>query len=161
MTKMHLAEINVGLFRYPTDDPRMADFMNNLDRVNGLAERMPGFVWRLKDDTGNATDIEVPEHPGMAVNLSVWEDVASLENFVWNTVHKRFYERRAEWFALMDSMHHAMWWVEPGTEPTVAEAMERLAHYDAHGNTDRAFGWDYLDEAVQWRDRRCASLAAE
>ena len=33
------------------DDPRMADFYNNLARVNALAERMPGFVWRLKDET--------------------------------------------------------------------------------------------------------------
>ena len=35
----HLAQLNIGRLRYPTDDPRMADFMNNLDLVNGLAER--------------------------------------------------------------------------------------------------------------------------
>ena len=52
----HLAQLNIGRFRYPTDDPRMADFMNNLDLVNGLAERSKGFVWRLKDDSGNLDD---------------------------------------------------------------------------------------------------------
>ena len=47
---MHLAELNIGRFNFPTSDPRMAGFMDNLDRVNALAERSPGFVWRLKGD---------------------------------------------------------------------------------------------------------------
>ena len=53
----HLAELNIGKFKYPTTDPRMAGFINNLDRVNALAERSKGFVWRLKGDNNNATDI--------------------------------------------------------------------------------------------------------
>ena len=72
--------------------------MNNLDLVNGLAERSKGFVWRLKDDSGNATNIRPFADPSMIVNLSVWENVEALERFVWQTVHKRFYGRRPEWF---------------------------------------------------------------
>ncbi len=94
----HLAQLNIGRFRYPTDDPRMADFMNNLDLVNGLAERTQGFVWRLKDESDNATNFRPFPDPTMAVNLSVWESVEALERFVWQTVHKRFYGRRPEWF---------------------------------------------------------------
>src|ERR1700727_2880649 len=41
----HIAQLNIGRFRYPTDDPRMAAFMTNLDRINALAERSEGFVW--------------------------------------------------------------------------------------------------------------------
>ena len=41
----HLAELNVGRLLAPTDDPRVAEFMAALDRVNGLGKRMPGFVW--------------------------------------------------------------------------------------------------------------------
>ena len=33
----------------------MADFVANLDRINALAEVHEGFVWRLKDETDNAT----------------------------------------------------------------------------------------------------------
>ena len=103
MTKaQHLAQLNIGRFRYPTDDPRMADFMNNLDLVNGLAERSAGFVWRLKDDSGNATNFRPFPDPNMAVNLSVWDSVEALERFVYQTVHKRFYGRRPEWFDKMD-----------------------------------------------------------
>ena len=75
----HLAQLNIGRFRYPTDDPRMAGFMNALDLVNGLAERSEGFVWQLKDDSGNATSFRPFPDPQMAVNLSVWESVKALE----------------------------------------------------------------------------------
>ena len=33
----HLAQLNIGRIRYEVDDPRMADFTNNLALVNGLA----------------------------------------------------------------------------------------------------------------------------
>ena len=94
----HIAQLNIGRFRYPTDDPRMAAFMTNLDRINALAERSEGFVWRLKDDSNNATAIRPASDPTMAVNLSVWESVETLERFVWTTVHKQFYNRKGDWF---------------------------------------------------------------
>ena len=50
----HLAQVNIGRVLGGPDDPRMVDFYANLARVNALAERMPGFVWRLKDDSGTS-----------------------------------------------------------------------------------------------------------
>jgi hypothetical protein len=151
-----LAQLNIGRLRYPTDDPRMADFMNNLDFVNGIAERTPGFVWRLKDDSGNATAIRPFADPDMAVNLSVWEGIEALERFVWQTVHKRFYGRRQEWFAQMEGPHLVMWWVAAGLLPTVAEAKERLEYLAAHGPSDHAFGWESIPAAQLWKTARCA-----
>src|SRR5262245_1375261 len=69
----HLAQLNVGRIRYPTEDPRMAEFMGALERINALAERSPGFVWRLKSDSGNATDIKVTADPMLLINMSVWK----------------------------------------------------------------------------------------
>ncbi len=154
---MKLAELNVAYTAHDLDDPRMADFMNNLDQINGLAERSPGFVWRLQSDSGNATDIDVPGDEAMLPNMSVWDDIESLGNYVFNTVHARFYERRAEWFQVMKSQHFVMWWIEDGHIPTLVEAMDRLAHKDGHGSTDHAFGWDFVEQGA-WR--RCA-VAAE
>src|SRR5262245_58760424 len=95
---LHLAQFNIGRIRYPLDDPRMADFVNNLDRVNAIAEHTPGFVWRLQDDSGNATAIHAFDDPRMLLNMSVWESVEALERFVWQTVHKRVYGRRTDQF---------------------------------------------------------------
>ncbi len=39
----------------PVDNPVMADFVANLDYINGLAESAEGFVWRLKGDGNDAT----------------------------------------------------------------------------------------------------------
>ena len=150
---MKLAELNVGYLAHPFGDPRLDDFMNNLDRINALAERSPGFVWRMQSDSGNATDIEVPGMEDMVANMSVWDDVESLGHYVFNTVHARFYERRAEFFEAMTSHHFVMWWVEDGHLPTLTEAMARLQHLQAHGSSDHAFGWDFVDQSA-WR--RCA-----
>jgi hypothetical protein len=81
----HLAQLNIGKFRGPKGDPRMADFYNNLDRVNAAAERMPGFVWRLKDESGNATDIPWAGDPTMAVNLTLWKNLSSRPSIVAST----------------------------------------------------------------------------
>jgi hypothetical protein len=155
----HLAQLNIGRFRYPTDDPRMADFMNNLDLVNGLAERAKGFVWRLKDESNNATNFRpFNDDPNMAVNLTVWESVEDLERFVWQTVHKRFYGRRQEWSDAMDTPHFVMWWVPAGHLPTLEEANERLEHLTAHGPSDRAFGWESVPAAQLWKTARCGAM---
>src|SRR6476660_3740782 len=83
----HLAQLNIGRIRYEIDDPRMADFTNNLALVNGLAERTPGFVWRYIDESGNSTSTRPYADPRIAINLSVWESVEALERFVYQTIH--------------------------------------------------------------------------
>jgi len=158
---MHLAEINIARLRHDPDDARSAPFMNALDKVNAIAERVPGFVWRYTDESGNATETRVVDDPKVIVNVSVWEDVGALENFVWGTVHRQFYQRREEWFDSLDSMHFAMWWVEPGSRPGIDEAMQRLEYLNEHGDSEHAFGWSYLPEAQRWRSARCQNLAAE
>jgi Domain of unknown function (DUF3291) len=161
---MHLAELNVGRLLAPTDDPRVAEFMAALDRVNGLGKRMPGFVWMMEDsvqpDRGN-TGAFVAGDPRLIANLTVWESVATLEQFVFNTVHRTFYERRQEWFEVLGRMHFVMWWVPAGHRPTLDEALARLTHLEEHGDSDHAFGWKYLKEAQAWKTRGCAQVAAE
>ncbi|MGL4236964.1 DUF3291 domain-containing protein [Tabrizicola sp.] len=159
---MHLAELNVGRLVAPTDDPRVAEFMDALSRVNALAERMPGYVWRMTGGTGfSATDLAPSDDPQLIPNISVWESVETLEHFVWNTVHRAFYERRAEWFEVLGRMHFVMWWVPEGHRPTLEEALARLALLEANGDSDEAFGWKYLKEARLWQTHACAQVAAE
>ena len=161
---MHLAELNVGRLLAPTDDPRVAEFMAALDRVNGMGKRMPGFVWMMEGSgepgTGN-TEAKIDGDPQFVSNLTVWESVETLEHFVFNTVHRTFYERRAEWFEVLGRMHFVMWWVPAGHRPTLDEALERLKHLEAHGDSDHAFAWKYLKEAQAWKTRGCAQVAAE
>lgn len=153
---MQLAEFNVGHLRYPIDDPRVRRFVMALDMVNEIAKRMPGFVWRLKDGSGNTTAISVYDDPRIIPNLSVWTDIGSLENFVWKTVHKTFYERREQWFEVLEKQNFVMWPVEDGHEPSLAEARDRLEHLNQYGDSDQAFGWSYAPQARLWLEARCA-----
>jgi hypothetical protein len=152
----HLAQLNVGHIRYPTDDPRVAEFMAALDSVNALAERSPGFVWRLQSDAGNATDIKLTADPQFIVNLSVWETPEQLEHFVWNTVHKRFYHKKGNWFEPMTTPHFVMWWIPAGSLPSPEEALARLADLTREGPSERAFGWESLPNVKLWMSQRCA-----
>ena len=134
-------------------DPRVAEFMGALDRVNGLGKRMPGFVWMMEGSgepgTGN-TQANIGGDPQFVTNLTVWENAEALEAFVWNTVHRQFFERRAEWFEVLGDMHFVMWWIEEGHRPGLPEALDRLAHLKAHGDTETAFGWSGLEGAKLW-----------
>jgi hypothetical protein len=161
MDPKHLAELNIGRIRYPLEDPRMADFANNLDLVNGLAERSPGFIWRLKDDSGAATNIRPFDDAQIIVNMSVWENIAALERYVWQTVHKRFYGRRQEWFDKLDGPHMVLWWVPVDHRPTVIEAKERLEYLAAHGPSDYAFGWERFPAAQLWKTARCTEPSGQ
>jgi Domain of unknown function (DUF3291) len=152
----HLAQLNVGRTLDDTASPRLAEFMSNLDRINGIAERSPGFVWRLKSDSGNATDIQLTSDPRFTVNLSVWETPAQLEHFVWNTVHKPFYNKKANWFEKMATPHFVMWWVPVGHLPTTAEALARLKHLEINRPSAHAFGWESLPNIKLWMSQRCA-----
>jgi Domain of unknown function (DUF3291) len=156
----HLAQINVSRLKYNVDDRRVQDFVRGIRRVNHLADRSPGFQWRYADDNGVAMQATVPGQPNMIANLSVWDSIEALETFVWGTVHRQFFDRRAEWFDLLDTAHAALWWVDPGTEPSLQEALDRLDHLRAHGDTDTAFGWAYLPEATRWRATSGTSATA-
>ena len=152
----HLAEVNVATAVDDLESARLADFVAALDRVNNVAERSPGFVWRLKDDSGSSIDIHASDNPRYIVNLSVWETPEHLEQFVWNTIHKRVYQKRSKWFEAPKTAHFVMWWVPIGHEPTVEEALERLQELNAHGPGERAFGWESLPNVRLWEKQRCA-----
>lgn len=145
---MPLAEFNIGILKYDWDDPRVADFQNNLDRVFAIAERSPGYAWHMPGDQMEAAQLDVQGvlggNPRTASTLSVWQDLASLEHFVWNTVHKQFYDRRTEWYDPAEQgLRLVMWWAPEGHRPSVAEGVQRLRLRETQGDSNAAFGWDY------------------
>ena len=140
----HLAQINVARLIAPLDDPRIAGFVAQLDGINAIAEASPGFVWRLKSDSGNATDIVYNDDPFVIPNMSVWKSVEELRDFVYRTQHLQVFKDRAKWFEKMDKPHYCLWWIPAGHVPTVAEGRERLEHYQMHGPTQHSFWFSKL-----------------
>ena len=134
-----LAQINVGRLRAPIDHPMIADFAAALDRINALADGAPGFVWRLKGEGEDATDIQPrPDDPLLIVNMSIWTDIDALAGFVYRSDHRGVMRRRAEWFERIDT-YMALWWIPAGHTPSVEEGMAALARLERHGPTQAAF----------------------
>jgi hypothetical protein len=130
--------LNIAVVKEPLESPSMADFVANLDRINALAESSPGFVWRLQTEEGDATALR-PMGENVLVNMSVWRDVGSLNQYVYTSAHVEIMRRRKEWFERMSEAFLALWWVPQGHRPTVAEAIERLEHLRQHGPSPKAF----------------------
>jgi hypothetical protein len=106
--------------------------------VNALAERAPGFVWRIKDASGNATAFRVFDDPRIIVNMSVWETLDALAHFVHKTAHAKVMARRADWFEPM-RVYLALWWAPEGRLPTLVGAKWRLKTLEERGPTPEAF----------------------
>jgi heme-degrading monooxygenase HmoA len=141
MTGYHLAQVNVGRLVGPLESTELADFVAELPRINQLADRSPGFVWRMVEE-GNedATALRPDEDDKLLlINCSVWESLEALRDFTYQTDHLRVLSRRREWFHRIQDTHQALWWVPAGHRPTVAEAMERVARVRDHGPGPLAF----------------------
>src|SRR5262252_9021117 len=127
--------------RAPLDDPIMAGFVARLDEINALADRSPGFVWRLQTDAGNATYLRPYDDDRILVNMSVWESIETLREYAYRSAHREVLRQRQEWFERFDGMSLALWWVPAGHRPSVDEAKQRLAHLEENGPTAFAFSF--------------------
>ena len=134
----HIAQLNIATLRAPIDDPLIADFTDNLERINTLGDGSPGFVWRLQTDDGNATSIHPYADPMTIVNMTVWTSVAALKDFAYRTDHAEFLARRREWF-VAGSTGVVLWWIRAGDVPTVDDAKRRLEFLQRHGPSPYAF----------------------
>jgi hypothetical protein len=140
MANYHIAQINIGRAKGPVEDPMMAGFMTRLDDLNALADRSPGFVWRLQTLEGNATYFRPYEHDDrILLNMSVWETIDALRHYVYKTAHAEMLRHREEWFERFAGIYLALWWVPVGHIPGIDEAKKRLAHLDQYGPTQFAF----------------------
>jgi len=139
MHEHQLAQLNVARMVAPIDDPRMADFVTWLDVINRHAERSTGFVWRLHDESGNATGLPVTDDPMVIANLTLWRSVEDLRVFTYRSDHRTVFVRRYEWFERWPGPSVVLWWIPTGTLPTVADGLRRLALLAAEGPNPDAF----------------------
>ncbi len=135
----HLAQANMARGRAPVTDPVMRSFVDQLDYINSVADRAPGFVWRLQTEEGDATAIRAFDDPLIIFNMSVWESVDALRAYVFQSDYVGPMRNRREWFTKLDRPHSVLWWVAQGEQPDVAEARRRLDLLRDAGPTPDAF----------------------
>jgi hypothetical protein len=139
MSNYRLAQVNVALARDEMESAVMEGFVSRLAQINALADRSPGFVWRLQAEAGDPTSLRVFDDPLLLVNLSVWESLETLRQFVYKSLHVELIRDRDAWFTKTQAAHQALWWIPDGHTPSLAEAKARLEHIRSFGPTREAF----------------------
>lgn len=122
--------MNVARARWRSDQAEMADFFAQVPAMNAVAEASPGFVWRLTEDAGD---------PSSLVNLSVWDSVEALREFVYRSAHAGVFRDRERWFERPERANQVLWWVRAGERPGYGEGFERLEMLRARGASEGAF----------------------
>jgi hypothetical protein len=139
MPKYHIAQVNIARMKAPLDSPVMEGFVARLEEINALADNAPGFVWRLQTDAGNATYLRPYEDDRILFNMSVWDSIEALKDYVYRTAHAELLKGRHNWFEQFAGAYTALWWVPAGHVPGIDEAKTRLAHLEEHGSSQFAF----------------------
>jgi len=136
---MHLAQLNIAKAKYSLEADEIKEFIDNLEPINNLAESSEGFIWRLKDENGDATNIQAFSDPDVIVNMSVWDSTDALKNFMFRTHHRDFLRRKKEWFNNIPEDSYVLWWVPIDHIPTLEEAVAKLEFLRNNGDTPNAF----------------------
>jgi len=138
VSNYHIAQLNIAKLLAPIDSPQLSDFVANLDGINALAEESPGFVWRLQTEEGDATGIDYFGSDKI-VNLSLWDSVDALHNYVYRSAHVDIMRRKKEWFHRMGEAYMVLWWVPEGHIPSIDEAAQKLNTLRECGPSTEAF----------------------
>ncbi|CDF84996.1 hypothetical protein PKB_3657 [Pseudomonas knackmussii B13] len=139
--RYHLAQVNIARARAPMDHPLMRGFVEQLAPINALAEASPGFVWRLQTEEGDATSIQAFDDPQIIVNLSLWDSLEALRDYVYAGPHLELLKQRKEWMEKVDGPSLALWWLPAGQLPTLEDARRALQSLAERGSTAEAFSF--------------------
>jgi len=138
MSKLHLAQVNIAKKLAPLDDPIMQDFINNVDKMNTIADSSEGFIWRMKDEDKDLS-AQVFQDDSLVINISTWENLDTLFSFTYKSGHIEVFKRKKEWFSKMKMLHMAFWYIPEGYEPSFQDAKSRLDYLNTHGDSPFAF----------------------
>jgi hypothetical protein len=135
---LHLAQVNIAKILEPLDSPKMRGFVDNLDRINAIADKSEGFIWRFKDEDKDLAK-SIFKDDALIVNISVWNDLEALFNYTYKSVHLEIFKQKKEWFSKLRMTHMAFWYVPLDYKPTFQDAKSRLDYLNKNGETPYSF----------------------
>lgn len=139
MTTYHLAQVNIALPLAPLDSEQLQGFVSRIEEINTIADRTPGFIWRLKGEADNALALRVFDDPRLIINMSVWESFEALYKYTYYSEHAQVFRQKNEWMVKLAYAHMALWWHLAGEIPSIEESKKRLEYLQKHGATPYAF----------------------
>lgn len=144
--RSHLAQANIARLRAPIQDAAIAGLLERIEAMNHLAEKSPGFVWRLEGSDVTLEHLRVfdnyfvPFEPErLFYNMSVWESVEHLHQYTYNAAHAEMLRQKHEWISKFERPHLVLWWIPAGHRPSIDESARRFRILHERGPTSDAF----------------------
>ena len=134
--------MNWGRLRFCLDDKRMREFAESLNKVYSLAEKHPGFIWRIPDNQSKSQLSDLGFDKLISSTVSVWKDTDSLKDYTYNSMHGLYLKKKNKWFKKVDGPQLVMWNVADNYQPTFKESFHRLEYLKDNGSSDYAYGWE-------------------
>ena len=128
---MLIAQFNLAQLRHGPNDPRLVGFSAGANMIRRAASTAPGHIWNAQDVIDDA----------YFATRSLWESVEALHEFVYSGIHRRYLNRRREWFVENDRTTMVLWKVSKGEIPGLVDAQERLECLRENGPSERAFSF--------------------
>lgn len=141
MKQYHLAQANIARLVAPLDSAELAGFVNNMAAVNAIADSSKGFVWRMQDESGGSTSLLIFNDKSLLLNVSVWEDIDALYNYVYKSQHGEYFAQRRRWFRKWEGSSPVLWWIEAGQTPTIAVVEGKFRALQERGASASAFNF--------------------
>lgn len=88
---------------------------------------------------GDATAVRGFNDDSLIVNMTTWQSLPALADFVFGSFHVEVMRRRRGWFTRMTDPFTVLWSVPASHRPAVSEAEVRLATLRRLGPTAEAF----------------------
>jgi Domain of unknown function (DUF3291) len=145
-----IAHFNAARLLHAPSDPRVAGFVDNISKVNSVAERSKGYVWRLAEETSLVAQEGYGGEDGdpkVVFSLSVWESLDDFELFVHKTVHATFLRRRQEWFEPWNGPNYVIWDFRGRPPVSREEGWSKLKLLADHGPSELAYDLKYARAA--------------
>ena len=139
---MAIAQMNWSRLKFSLKDKRMTEFAESLNKVYSLAENHPGFIWRISDDQSETQLSNLGFDKLISSTVSVWDNITSLKDYTYNSLHGFYLKRSSEWFKKIDGPQLVIWNVENNDEPTFKESFDRLKYLEDNGPSAYAYGWE-------------------
>ena len=138
---MTIAQMNWGRLKYPLQDKRMSEFTDSLHNVYILAENHPGFIWRISESESELQLYDLGFDNLISSTVSVWNNIESLKDYTYNSLHGVYLKRSSEWFEKIDGPQLVIWNCEKDAQPNFKDSFDRLENLKNKGPTDYAYGW--------------------
>ncbi len=141
---MQLAQLNIADAKHEMTAPELAGFVSRIDMINAVGDRSEGFIWRLEDDGPGPGALSLRMEglgPDTLVNMSVWESLDTLYNFIYKTAHTKVMREERPNFHRIPKDHMVLWWIRDGHMPNLEEAREKLDLIRANGSAPEAFSF--------------------